>query len=111
MPTRKLRLFGIQPVRRDVMIQRLRLCLEVGVAQGLQAPWHRPRSEVAPSLQRIGNILGKLGFKIVGGVVFADIVDRSVERHQRTPSMARMSRVVGWSAASKWASLQFRLRS
>src|SRR5882757_2356428 len=109
MPTRKLRLFGIRPMRRDVMVQRLRLCLEVGVAQGLQAPWYRPRAEVAPGLHRIGDVLGELGFEIVGGVVFADIVDRSVERHQRTPSMARMSRVVGWSAASKCASLQFRL--
>ena len=79
MPAAKIGVLGAGPYLRIGIVERLTLGAEVEVGQGLEPAGRGLRALGLPGLDLVGDVLGELLREVVGGVVFADVLNRIIQ--------------------------------
>src|SRR5262245_56332293 len=100
MPSRHL-FAGLGAARGFLFVERLRFGAEIDLRQSLKLARRRLRAFVFPAVGQLFDVSGERAVQIVRRVVFADVDDRSIQRHQFFPSITRTSCVVGSASVSK----------
>ena len=70
-------------------VEYLRFGAEIVLRKVLETPWGAFRTLFIPFCDEFLDIFGKKAVKVVGRIVFADVCDAGVERHQFSPSITR----------------------